>query len=205
MTEKTLAGVDVSRETLDQLQQFAALLGKWTRRINLVAPATLPDLWDRHIVDSAQLFALAPASARNWVDLGSGGGLPGMVCAILAREGLPGCRFTLIESDTRKAAFLMTAARDLDLAVTVLPRRAEDVPPLQADIVSARALAPLDRLVPLVVRHLAQDGVALLPKGRNHAQELAAAQQEWQFEHTSQPSLTDPLARLLLIREIRRA
>lgn len=204
MSDSNLAGVDVSRETLDRVEQFAALLTKWTRRINLVAPATLPELWDRHIRDSAQLFAHAPRSAHLWVDLGSGGGLPGIVCAILACEHMPDCRFVLIESDTRKSAFLTTAARTLDLPVTVLSRRAEEAPPQAADIISARALAPLDQLLPLVARHLAGSGVALLPKGKNHAQELAAAEQEWQFDHRSHPSLTDPLARLLVIRNIRR-
>lgn len=204
MNRSQFAGVDVSRETMDRLQEFASLLTKWTERINLVAPATIPHLWDRHIVDSGQLFQHAPPDARTWLDLGSGAGLPGLVCAILAREAMPGCHFTLIESDTRKSAFLMTASRTLDLAVTVLPQRVEMVPPQGADIISARALAPLVQLLPLVARHLSKDGVALLPKGKNHAQELAVTQQEWQFELRSYPSLTDPLARLLLLKEIHR-
>ncbi len=205
MTGTQIAGVSVSRETLDRLEAFADLLKKWTQRINLVAPATIPDLWKRHIIDSAQIFSHAPRNACSWVDLGSGGGLPGIVCASLAHEHMPGCFFTLIESDTRKSAFLMTAARTLDLPVTVLPHRAEAVPPQGADIVSARALAPLMQLLPLVERHLDENGVALLPKGKNHAQELEAVQQEWHFDLASHPSLTDPLARLLVIKEIRRA
>lgn len=204
MTYTDVGGVSVSRETLNCLQQYAELLTKWTKRINLVAAASIPHVWERHILDSAQLIVHAPRDARTWVDLGSGGGLPGVVCAILAREIMPDCRFTLIESDQRKSAFLMTAAQALDVRIKVLSDRAEQVTPQQADIISARALAPLTQLLPLVERHLAKTGVALLPKGKNHAQELAATRQEWQFDVTSHPSLTDPLARLLVIKEIRR-
>lgn len=202
MSSTQIAGVDVSRETLDRLESFEAHLRKWTPRINLVAPNTLPQLWTRHIVDSAQLFAHAPKTARHWVDLGSGGGLPGLVCAILAQQHLPDCRFTLIESDKRKSAFLMTTAHALGVPVTVLAQRVEAVPPQSADVVSARALAPLRDLLALVQRHLAEDGVALLPKGRNWAEELAAARAEWQFSVRAELSQTDPDARLLKLKDI---
>lgn len=196
--------LDVSRETLTKLETFAKLLGKWNARINLVAPSTIPDLWSRHILDSAQLFTHAPTDARHWVDLGSGGGLPGLVCAILAHEARPECRFTLIESDKRKSAFLMTAIRELGLSAQVLAMRVEQAAPQSADVVSARALAPLPTLLPLVVRHLAQNGTALLPKGKNHSAELAAARREWHFEHDAVESQTDPLARVLILKEIMR-
>ena len=196
--------LDVSRETLAKLEQFADLLGKWNARINLVAPSTLPDLWSRHILDSAQIFHHAPDDARHWVDLGSGGGLPGVVCAILAYEARPECQFTLIESDKRKSAFLMTAIRELGVSAQVLTERAEQAPPQAADVVSARALAPLPALLALVARHLAENGTALLPKGKNHSAELAAARREWHFDHVAIESQTDPLARVLILKEIMR-
>jgi len=197
--------LNVSRETLDDLQAFAELLARWNARINLVAASTIPEIWQRHIIDSAQLIVHAPEEAENWVDLGSGGGLPGLVCAILARELRPSCQFSFVESDKRKAAFLMTASRELKLSTTTHSVRAESLAPQNADIVSARALAPLADLLPLVARHLAEDGTALLPKGKAHAEELAAARREWQFDVTSHVSRTDPLARLLILKEIRRA
>jgi 16S rRNA (guanine527-N7)-methyltransferase len=204
MRDLSAAGLNVSRETLEKLEGYCALLTKWNAKINLVAPSTIPDLWPRHIVDSAQIFRHAPKSARLWVDLGSGGGLPALVCAILAQEALPECRFTLVESDKRKAAFLLSAARELQLSLTVVSDRAETLAPQQADIVSARALAPLPQLLAWVARHLAENGVALLPKGKNYATELAAARAEWQFEDTVFESQTDPLARLLILKGISR-
>ncbi|TVR47556.1 MAG: 16S rRNA (guanine(527)-N(7))-methyltransferase RsmG [Rhodobacteraceae bacterium] len=204
MTATQIAGIDVSRETLTRLTLFADLLRKWTPAINLVATGTIPDMWTRHIVDSAQLFCVAPPDARHWLDLGSGGGLPGIVCAILAAELQPDCRFTLVESDARKSAFLMTAKRELSLPITVLTERAETLAPQKADLVTARALAPLPRLLPLVARHLAKGGVAVLPKGKNHATELAAARREWQFTTDTRDSLTDPAARVLVLKELTR-
>jgi len=191
----------VSRETQDCLAQYAALLRKWSPRINLVAPSTLPDLETRHIADSAQLLPHAPLSSRHWVDLGSGGGLPGIVCAILAQSALPECRFTLIESDRRKAAFLATCIQTLSLPATVLTGRAEDIAPQAGDVVSARALAALPTLMPLVARHLAPGGTALLPKGKSHAAELEAARGEWHFVCTAHTSQTDGAARLLVVKD----
>ena len=195
-------GLDVSRETLARLHSFAEALERWNRSINLVAPSTISELWERHIRDSVQVFTHAPKTARHWVDLGSGGGLPGLVCAVLAAELMPECRFTLIESDKRKSAFLMTTAQALGIAITVLPKRVEQVPPQNADIVSARALAALPQLLELVSRHLSPQGIALLPKGKSYEQELAAASGEWQFDVKIMPSQTDPLARVLIIKDI---
>ena len=199
----SLAGLAVSRETEARLHAFGDLLRKWNARINLVAPGTIASMWDRHIIDSAQVFALAPM-AGQWVDLGSGGGLPGLVCAILAQDSQPTCRFTLIESDQRKAAFLLTAATQLGLNVQVLPKRAEQAQPQGADVVTARALAALPVLFPYVERHLHKGGVALLPKGKNYAEELEAARREWQFDVVSHPSQTDPAARILEVRNLSR-
>ncbi|MBN2759088.1 MAG: 16S rRNA (guanine(527)-N(7))-methyltransferase RsmG [Rhodobacteraceae bacterium] len=199
-----VAGLDVSRETMDTLRQFEGLLRKWNPRINLVSLSTLDDLWQRHIVDSAQVFALPNPNIDHWVDLGSGGGLPGVVCAILAKQHAPNARFTLVESDKRKAAFLTVCGQELELDLTVRATRAESLDPARADIVSARALAPLAQLLPMVVRHLRPSGVALLPKGKTYEAELEAARLEWQFEATAHPSQTDEFARILALKDIKR-
>lgn len=188
---------DVSRETEERLAAFAALVARWTPRINLVSPATIPELATRHIADSAQLFPLAGPNWRHWADLGSGGGFPGIVIAILARDTRPDARITLVESDRRKSAFLQTAARELGLPVTVHAARAETLPPLGADILSARALAPLSQLLPLALRHLAPGGRALFPKGRRAAEEVDEARRTWSFQLRTHPSQTDPQARIL--------
>jgi 16S rRNA (guanine527-N7)-methyltransferase len=199
---RELPGLAPSPATLDRLAAFEALARRWTARINLVAPSTVPDLWTRHIADSAQLWPLAPASARSWVDLGSGGGFPGVVIAILAAEA-GGPRVTLIESDQRKCAFLRTAARELGLSVTILDERAEAAAPQAADVVSARALASLSALLSLIARHLAPGGTALLPKGRDVAAEIEAARSSgWRFEVEALPSATDPSARILRVADI---
>lgn len=200
-----IAGLDVSRETLTALETFEALVRRWTPAINLVSKQTLPDLWARHIVDSAQVFALCPASARHWVDLGSGGGFPGLVVAVLAQELKPDLRVTLVESDLRKATFLRQAVQALDLPVTVLSQRIESIPALQADVLSARALASLRDLLGYAVRHLAQTGIAIFPKGARYEAEIAEARRDWAFDVDTRPSLSEAEAALLVIRNIHRA
>lgn len=199
------APADVSRETAARLSAYAGLLRKWNPAINLVARSTLDDLEARHIADSAQLFDLAPPDARHWVDLGSGGGFPGLVIAILAAGRPHGLRVTLIESDQRKAAFLRTVARELGLDnVSVLDTRIEDTPPQRADVLSARALAPLAALLAFTERHLAPGGTALFPKGARADEELDAALASWRFEVQKIPSGTDPQAVILKIGGIAR-
>lgn len=199
-----LPGFDVSRETLERLEAYDALLNKWNPAINLVSPATLSQLWTRHFLDSAQLFDLAEGREGLWADLGSGGGFPGLVVAILAKEKRPAQRFVLVESDRRKSTFLMTVARELGLSVEVRAQRIEEVNPLQADILSARALAPLDRLLGFAARHLASSGLAVFPKGASWRDELAEAQKNWSFSVQTYPSLTDPEAAILTFAEVSR-
>ena len=191
----------VSRETEDRLVAIVALLEKWQRTINLVAPATLPHIWTRHIADSLQLVALA-GDANSWVDLGSGGGFPGLVVAAAMAER-PDANIILIESDTRKAAFLREAARIAELPVTVLPERIEAVAPKIAagvEIVSARALAPLPKLLDLAHPFLAQGAVGLFLKGQDVDNELTEASKSWKIEASIKESLTDPSGRILVVK-----
>lgn len=194
----------VSRETSDRLKSFAALVRKWNPKINLVSPKTLDQLEARHIADSEQVWEFAGVADGHWVDLGSGGGFPGLVVAIRAAEAAPGMHFTLVESDQRKSAFLMTAARELGLQVNVLAQRIEQVPPLAADIISARALASLADLLWMTERHLASDGIAIFPKGERHAIEVDEARQSWRFDMEMAQSRTEDGARLLKLRNIQR-
>jgi len=200
-----LAGMDVSRETLERLQKFEGLLRKWTRTINLVSTSTINAIWDRHILDSAQVVRHAVSMPSSWADLGSGGGLPGIVIACLLAERSPDTRIILVESDIRKATFLRTASRELNLSMEVIASRIEAVPPLDAQIVSARALAPLAALLQYVERHLAPAGTAFLQKGKNADAEVAQARKDWNFDCTSHPSLTDPTASILEIKGLNRA
>lgn len=204
-TDRTIAGVSVSRETIEALAAFEALVRRWNPAINLVSKASLPVFWERHVVDSAQLLAFAPTGARRWADLGAGGGFPGLVLAILSRELHPDISFTLVEADQRKATFLRQAVLDLKLAATVLAERIESLPALECEMVSARALAPLDGLLGFAAPHLSKGGVGLFPKGARHKEELAAAKRKWDFEVDIHPSLSDPEAAILIIRNIERA
>lgn len=165
----------LSPATTERLHTLVVELKRWNPAVNLVARSTLADAWTRHVLDSIQLLDHAPATARVWGDLGSGGGFPGLAVAITAAETHPDLRVVLIESDQRKAVFLRETARMLGVAVAVHGRRVEDVPPLCADVVSARALAPLPALWSLAYRHLAPGGVGLFLKGKGHMAELEQA------------------------------
>ncbi|TCP40285.1 16S rRNA (guanine(527)-N(7))-methyltransferase RsmG [Rhodovulum marinum] len=205
MSVAPLPASDVSRETSDRLSRLKDLIRKWNPAINLVSKGSLDDLENRHVIDSMQVFDHSPKGARRWTDLGSGGGFPGLVVAILAAEHAPLLEVDLIESDKRKAAFLQTAARELGLGnISVFAKRIEDVPPRGADVVSARALAPLDTLIGLSYRHLAHDGIALFLKGAQHVRELDHALASWTFDVQKFPSKTDPQAVILKLGGIAR-
>jgi 16S rRNA (guanine527-N7)-methyltransferase len=198
----------VSRETLDRLDLYANELARWQKAVNLVAPATLSEVWHRHFADSAQLLALAPADARRWLDLGSGAGFPGLVLAILLAGRGGTARVTLVESDTRKAAFLREVARQTGAPVDILSIRIEALPTqasLQAvDVVTARALAPLPRLLELAVPVFGANTVGLFLKGREAAAEVAQAQAAGLTEYAIAlaPSVTDREGRIAVVRRV---
>lgn len=191
----------VSRETSDKLAQFAQLVEKWTAKINLISKPSIPHIWDRHIRDSVQLYQHAP-NGNHWVDLGSGGGFPAIVLALMSQQDGRPTKFTLVESDQRKCVFLRTAIRELGLDASVINDRIEKIAPLNADILSARALANLKMLVGFANVHLAEDGVALFPKGSNWEAEDVDARKVWQYTCDPIPSETDPSAAVLRIKEI---
>lgn len=200
-----LAGLDVSRETIDRLEDFQAQLLKWNQTINLISKSTVADCWNRHIVDSLQILQYAPEQYSSWTDVGSGGGLPGIVAACYAKEHQPDAGFSLIESDQRKAAFLRQAARTLDLNVKVIAERAEKAAQTNADVFTARALMSLQGLFSLAQQHLKPAGCMIFMKGRSFQQEIDDARKFWQFDIVAHPSLTDNEASVLEIKELRLA
>ena len=194
---------NVSRETLQDLERFHDLFLKWNAKINLVSRSSAPELWNRHIWDSAQVWQLAPKAA-HWADFGSGGGFPALICAVFAKHEASETEFTLVESDQRKSTFLRTAIRELGLNATVLSRRIEQLEPLNADVISARALSQLTDLLAFAAQHMSVDGQALFPKGEICQSELDDARKAWTFECTAHPSQTDAQAAVLQIKELKR-
>jgi 16S rRNA (guanine527-N7)-methyltransferase len=191
-----MIGADVSRETLDR---FAALLLVWNRTVNLISRRDEPRLWERHIADSLQLVPLLPTAATSAIDLGSGAGFPGLVLAIAS-----GLQFHLVESDQRKAAFLREAVRVTRAPALVHATRIEMAKLAPAPLITARALAPLPRLLGLAAPLLGPGGQCLLMKGEDAATELTHARSKWQMQVDRFPSQTSPNACILRISHLRR-
>lgn len=194
--------LNVSHETLARLRQYEALLVKWQKAINLVGPATIPDAWNRHFIDSVQMAPLLPPEAKTLYDLGTGAGFPGLVLAMLNPE----LAVTLIESDHKKSAFLATVSHETKTPVKILTKRIEQVTDsLPApDIVSARALASLSDLLAYIKPWVEANPnlMCLFPKGAQAEAEIEAAQGFAQFSVTQTPSLTDPAAQILTLTKI---
>jgi 16S rRNA (guanine527-N7)-methyltransferase len=195
---------DVSRETIKKLEEYVALVVKWNPKINLISKGDLEDIWDRHIEDSAQIVSL-PKIGPSWVDLGSGGGFPGIVVAILLRSISPSTKVVLVESDGRKATFLRQVALKLDLNCDVLNKRIEVISIEENTILSARALARLPKLLDIIEPLTHKDTVCLFMKGKNFSKELKLAQDTWSFDCDVVESRTNAEAAVLVIRNICRA
>lgn len=189
----------VSRETLERLEIYSAELYRWNKAINLVSKRTLPEVWQRHFLDSWQLLDAEADLSSRWVDLGSGGGFPALVLAACGVGDM-----TLVESDIRKGTFLREAARKMDVSVTVLSQRVEACPPQNADIISARAFAPLHRLLEYAEPHLTQSGQLRLLKGQDVEAELTEATKYWTFHIDRRPSLSDAGGTVLTIKDVNR-
>jgi 16S rRNA (guanine527-N7)-methyltransferase len=203
--EQFASDFTVSHETLEKLQAFEAILRHWQAiPTNLVSATTLPDLWRRHFADSAQLLALAP-NFKTWADLGSGAGFPGLVIAILSANHHDRC-VHLVESNGRKCAFLSEAVRETGVNVTIHNVRIEDAADQigPVDVVSARALAPLVKLLGLARPFICKGALGVFPKGRDAAQEIAEAQKRWKFRWKTTPSRTDSQGQIIEICELSR-
>lgn len=199
--KRALALTPVSRETQERLKNFVALLLLWQNKFNLVSSSTLPVLWSRHVADSLQLLALAP-QARVWVDLGSGGGFPGLVIACALAE-TAGAHVHLVESSTKKAAFLREAGRVTGAPVSVHASRIEQFvasAPQTVDVVTARALAPMAKLLGQAYPLLKKGPYGLFPKGQDVDRELTEAAKYWKIQVSLAVSRTDPKARIVVVR-----
>jgi 16S rRNA (guanine527-N7)-methyltransferase len=196
----TLSGV--SRETVARLKTYAGMLEDWNNRHNLVSAASLNDVWRRHFWDSAQLVPLLPQDAKSLVDLGSGAGFPGLVLAELLRE--KNARVVLVEATTKKCRFLEAVAERLDLPVMVRNGRVEEQDEEGFDVVTARACAPLDRLLPYAQRFFGAETRGFFHKGQNLAAELTQASKSWRIKAEQHPSRSDPSGVILEIRELQR-
>jgi 16S rRNA (guanine527-N7)-methyltransferase len=193
--------VPVSRETLARLDRFVELLLEWQQTRNLIAASTIPTLWTRHIADSLQLLDLAP-DARIWVDLGSGGGFPGLIlaCALAERAGT---KIHLVESTAKKCTFLQAVTDDLTLPAAVHWRRIEEfIPAFIPDAVTARALAPMPKLLTLAYPLLKKGGMGLFLKGQDVGAELTEAAKYWNIRHKLVPSRTDERGRIVVIESV---
>ena len=196
--EEFAAQTGVSRETLAQLKAYVDMLLDWNERHNLVSRSTLPDLWQRHVWDSAQLAPLIPDTAKKLADLGSGAGFPGLVLAAMRPE----LAVTLHEATTKKCAFLQAAADRMGLRVAIENARMEDLPPRSFDVVTARACAPLPQLLEYAHRFMCSNSVCLFLKGQNVGAELTEAAKYWNIKVSQVPSQTDPSGAIVTVREL---
>ncbi len=190
-----------SDQALADLESYRSYLADWNQRMNLIGPATLDIYWNRHAWDSAQLLRLAP-DALTWADLGTGAGLPGIVLAILGKDR-PGFHVHLVESMAKRCRFLTEVVTGLQLPATVHQSRAEDLS-LAVDIVTARACAPLSRLLGYGRPYLRRGAVALFLKGQDVGAELEDAAKSWDFEADVLPSLSDVRGQIVRVRRLGR-
>jgi len=190
------AETGIDADAMARLNTYAELLVKWQAKINLVGPDTIPDLWRRHMLDSAQLTAFIPKN-KKVVDFGSGAGFPGLVLACLDDS----LDVHLVESDQRKCVFLREVKRATGCSVTVHTARIESLEPLNADIITSRALAPLHKLLAFADMHSLSTGICLFLKGKRWAEELTEAEKDWSMQALHHPSRTDPAGMILELRK----
>jgi len=199
-----LLELDVSRETLDALKYFEDLVVLWNPAINLISNSSVSDLWSRHIVDSAQLFLFTLPDEGLWLDVGSGGGFPGIVVSIVAKELAPSLRVVLVESDNRKCVFLRTVIRELGLSVKVINDRIENVKLDDVVYLSARALRNLNSLLFIVENNVSRETVCVFPKGRSYKNELVESQKNWKFDFNLIDSNTSEDSKVIVLKGLER-
>ena len=193
---------DISADTLELYDRWYHLLNRWNSKINLVSASTLEDFWRRHALDSHQIHACLPAGTKTVIDLGAGAGFPGLALAILMRD-TPGAKITMVESNGKKCNFLRTVIRELSLPAETQQMRAEQLPPQPYDVVTARAFAPLPRLLSYAQPFWHDGTLGVFPKGESWETELKHAEADWKFTCETRPSQTDERARILMVSNLR--
>ncbi|MBH67203.1 MAG: 16S rRNA (guanine(527)-N(7))-methyltransferase RsmG [Rhodospirillaceae bacterium] len=189
--------ISVSRETLSKLDIYEQLLKKWQPKINLISTKTVDKIWERHFFDSAQIFRLLPRGTKSILDIGTGAGFPGLVLSIM---GMPGVN--LVEPDKKKCYFLAEVLRSTATSATLHPCRIENVPKAKYDVVTARALAPLDRLIPMVRPYFGPETIGVFPKGHKVKQELTATKKNWKMDIALIQSISDSRGKIVVIKDI---
>lgn len=199
-----LSEPNVSRETIDKWKAFERQVLKWNSTIQVVSKRDTSQIWHRHIQDSAQLLKhVGPCDV--WLDIGSGGGFPALVVAIAYQEKGFATEFVLVERDTRKAAFLRSVIANFDLNATVVSKDIMEMEPVSADIVSARALAPLKALLEMAFLHSGRNAELVFPKGKTYREEVSAAQIDWDFDFDVVDSELNSESKILILRNVKRA
>ena len=194
--------LNVSRETLEELEEYKESLLLWNRKINLISEKSSKNIWGRHFLDSAQIFKYLKASDRNILDMGSGGGLPGLVLGLVAKKKYPNLKVTLVESDRRKCVFLKEVVRAHKLNSVVLSERVELLPAQTSDVVTARAMAPLKTLLDYANPHLSDNGICVFLKGVNYKKEIDEALAFWRFNISVDTSITNVGSAVLKITDL---
>lgn len=195
---------DVSRETMEALDRYQALLKKWATQINLVGPSTLSHFWGRHVLDSAQLLPLAGKGVKQLADFGSGAGLPGLVLAALLTQFTPNNQVTLVEVSAKRCGFLREAVRALGVNVTIVQDKIENVPPKPVDFVTARAFAPLEKLLNYAHPWTELGARILFLKGEEVQREIDQASTNWAFQSRINTSITDSRGCVIEILDLKR-
>lgn len=186
--KNTVVENSVSRETLERLKAYEASLHEWQKKFNLVSNASLEDAWNRHFLDSMQLFNFIPKTARTLCDFGSGAGFPGMVLAIMAKEKTPYLKVSLIESIKKKTLYLNEVNKITEANAVIINDRIENIPPQSFDVITSRAMASLKDLLNYTKKFFGKNTVCIFPKGKSYAEEIAEAEKFWKFDCKIVPS-----------------
>ena len=202
--ENLLKKYNVSRETMESLIAFQNMVLEWNEKFNLISKSSVDDIWNRHIIDSAQLIQYIEKNDKILYDFGSGAGFPAIVLAIMSKELYPNLKMTLIESIGKKTTFLSEVNKKLKLDMKILPERIEKLTLPKADIITSRAMASLEKLLPYAKPFCNKKTRLLFLKGEKWQEEIKTAEQKWAFEYQSYPSDTSDKGRVLIIKNIRR-
>ena len=194
--------LNVSRETLNGFCEYETLLSKWNEKINLVSKNTLVDIWERHFLDSGQIIKHVEVSGKRWVDVGSGAGFPGLVVALLLRDRKIDCDLVLVEKNPKKGFFLKEVIRKLNLSVEVVNDNIDNLEPLNADILTARAFSELNNLIEIAFRHRKKEGICLFLKGENYRIELDKTLNYWFFDYDVVDSLSSSSGKIIRVKKI---
>lgn len=189
----------VSRETFDSLKAYQSLLIEWQKKFNLVSNNSLEEAWERHFIDSVQLWKFIPETARSLLDFGSGAGFPGMVLAVIAKEKTPYLKVGLIESIAKKTMYLKTVAAELCVDVEIFNDRIENIPVQKVDVITSRAMTSLNGLLDYAHRFCKPETICIFPKGKKYAEELAEAHRHWKFKCRIEPSEVSEEGRILIV------